>query len=99
MDSRIFNTWVHSDIDNSKDISVYKSLDSIMDQNVKDVFEIRSDGTFSRFVISARGNEISINKGEYKITGNTISFYFYNSYLDFNLQVLEFDTHIMKVSK
>ena len=99
MDSRIFNTWVHSDIDNSKDIQVYRSLDSIIDQNVNDVFEIRRDGVFIRFAISAKGNEISINKGEYKLIENTISFYFYNSYLDFSLQILEFDNHSLKVKK
>lgn len=97
MDSKLINTWVLCAIDELKDIQLYRSVESIFDQEVKTVYNFKSDGTFTRLTPSKKKDLIAVSKGEFKINNDKLNFYFSNSYLDFSVQILELETDMMKI--
>lgn len=98
VDSKLFNYWVLTGQEN-KGTRVYTPKKAALgdtQQTEKEGFEIKENGEFIKYEISPAGTPMRYI-GHYEISGNTLSSYFKNHYLDSMFTIVALDDNVLKI--
>lgn len=97
VDPKLLKVWV---LTNTKDngIRTYKPKASMpeTEQEIREGFELKADGTFIQYLGSDAGKPLSY-KGKYEIDGDSITTQFKNHYLDSRLKIEDLDDDLLEI--